>query len=156
MDSLYYVYFVNCFRKILNVVSQHFCGLLAEKSTKLIFAEAAVCRCSAKYLFWKLLLLSLENSSHYLLFWKMSQTKKDWKKKDSVTSVFLEILPIFLERLFFGTVLVDCICFLQFLDYMMSKATPVWFDIFFNNLHHYVNLRKTRVCSYVGRSFMRT
>lgn len=46
-------------------------------------------------------------------------------KKDSVTSVFLEILPIFLERLFFGTVLVDCICFLQFLDYMMSKATPV-------------------------------
>ena len=89
-------------------------------------------------------------------FERCLRRKKTEKKKDSVTSVFLEILPIFLERLFFGTVLVDCICFLQFLDYMMSKATPVWFDIFFNNLHHYVNLRKTRVCSYVGRSFMRT
>lgn len=46
-------------------------------------------------------------------------------KKDSVTSVFLEILPIFLEQLFFGTVLVECLCFLQFSDNMMSKTTPV-------------------------------
>ena len=126
MDSLYYVHFVNCFHKILNVVSQHFCGLLAEKSTKLIFAEAAVCRCSAKYLFRKLLLPFLENSSHYVLFLRnISDDAVLRLKKDSVTSVFLEILPIFLEQLFFGTVLVECLCFLQFLDNMMSKATPV-------------------------------